>query len=78
MLMNDLDKRPPPLGGTMRDNAVSLVKGAVGAIPLAGSVLAETVSMVIPQPRIQRLEAYVRYLNEQLQHLEAIEPQAAS
>lgn len=56
----------PPLGETWRDRAVSLAKGGVGLIPVAGGILAELVSVVIPNQRMDRLEDYVRRLNERL------------
>lgn len=55
-----------PLGGTHRDTGVALLKGVVGVVPVAGSILAEIVSVLIPEQRIERLEAYVRHLNERL------------
>lgn len=68
--MSDSNNERPPLGGTARDNAVAVIKGAVSAIPFAGGILAEIVGMVIPQQRIERLESYVRHLNERLQNIE--------
>jgi hypothetical protein len=56
----------PPLGGTPRDAGVALVKGAVGVIPFAGGIIGEVIGQIIPQQRMERLEVYVRYLNEQL------------
>jgi hypothetical protein len=55
----------PPLGGTPRDAGVALVKGAVGVIPFAGGIIGEVIGQIIPQQRMERLEVYVRYLNEQ-------------
>jgi len=62
---------------------VSTAKGFVGLIPLAGSVLAEVVGILIPQQRIERIEAYLRYLNAKLSELpeaeakrKATEPEA--
>jgi hypothetical protein len=37
----------PDLGGTRRDLGVSIAKGAIGAIPLAGSVFAELIGSLI-------------------------------
>ena len=56
----------PPLGETWRDRAVGLAKGGVGLIPVAGGIFAELVGMVIPNQRMERLEDYVRRLNERL------------
>ena len=56
----------PPSGDTMRDRAVSLVKGIAGAVPFAGSLLAEVIGQLIPQQRMSRLEDYVAKLDERL------------
>ncbi|TGP86386.1 hypothetical protein EN866_24110 [Mesorhizobium sp. M2D.F.Ca.ET.223.01.1.1] len=42
------------------------MKGGVGAVPFAGGMLAEIVGQLIPEQRIERLEDYVRKLNERL------------
>lgn len=60
----------PPLGETARDRAVSLAKGFIGAIPAAGSIIAEVVTQIIPQQRFERVEDYVRRLNERLATVE--------
>lgn len=67
-----VDDDMPALGDTTRDKAVVLAKGALGSIPFVGSLVAELVGAVIPQQRTERLEDYVRKLDERL---DAIEPQ---
>jgi hypothetical protein len=57
----------PELGGTKRDVVVSMAKGVVGAIPGAGSFIAEIIGQVIPEQRIQRIEVYIKKLNERLE-----------
>src|SRR5437762_10825181 len=57
---------PPDLGGTKRDFGRTMLKGAIGAIPYCGAILAEVVGQIIPEQRIQRLESYVKYLNDRL------------
>ncbi len=62
-----LEASPPPLGGTVRDHVVTVAtKGVAGMIPVVGSIFSELVGTVIPQQRIERLEAYVRYLTDRL------------
>jgi hypothetical protein len=39
----------PELGGTSRDIGVSLVKGAVAAIPFVGSFFGELIGIFIPR-----------------------------
>jgi len=67
----DPDATMPPLGETGRDRLVALGKGAIGAIPYAGSILAEIVTQFIPVQRMERLEEYCRRLEERLSRLEA-------
>ena len=55
-----------PLGETWRDRGTALARGAVGMVPVAGAILAEIVEQIIPNQRLERLEAYVRFLNERL------------
>jgi hypothetical protein len=57
---------PPPLGRTGQDTGSAIFKGAIGAIPVAGSILAEIVGQIIPEQRMERLEVYARYLNDRL------------
>lgn len=52
----------PPLGDTWQDRGVAIARGIVGAVPVAGSILAELVGEVIPNQRIERIEAYLRFL----------------
>jgi hypothetical protein len=59
----------PPLGATARDRSVALTKGAVGMIPIGGSIFAEIIGQIIPEQRAQRLETYVRYLDRKLSEL---------
>ncbi|ACL62542.1 hypothetical protein [Methylobacterium nodulans] len=59
-----------PLGETARDRDVALARGALGLIPVVGSVIGELVTMTIPNQRAERLETYARHLGERLQALE--------
>jgi hypothetical protein len=63
----------PPLGKTARDTGIALLKGAVGAIPLAGGIIGEVIGEIIPQQRFQRLEVFVRYLNERFEAFDKTE-----
>ncbi|WP_455181544.1 hypothetical protein [Azospirillum palustre] len=69
------EKDMPPLGETWRDRSLGLVKGAVGLVPVAGGILAELVGVVIPNQRLDRLEDYVRRLNDRLSDVDADEAQ---
>jgi anion-transporting ArsA/GET3 family ATPase len=56
----------PKLGNTTTDIIVSLTKGAVGAVPFVGSLIAEVVGNVIPNQRVDRIVEFVRLLEERL------------
>jgi len=60
------EKQLPVLGGTWKDVAGAVAKGAIGAIPLVGSILGEVVGLMIPNQRLDRIEAYLRLLGERL------------
>jgi hypothetical protein len=60
----------PSLGGTRRDSLVAISKGVIGAIPYIGSILAEVVGQIIPEQRIEKLEAYSRLLADRLSSVE--------
>ena len=63
----------PDLGTTKRDVAVGLVRGAVGAIPVAGSIFSEIIGELVPQQRIERIAIYVQLLNDRLGRLEELD-----
>ena len=60
----------PKLGITLQDRGASLAKGAVGMIPIAGSLIAEVVGQIIPDQRGRRLEDYCKRLNDRLSTME--------
>jgi hypothetical protein len=66
MSKDDEQPQAPPLGATYRDRGVSLVRGAIGAVPFAGGIISAIIGEVIPQQRTQRIESYLRYLNDRL------------
>jgi hypothetical protein len=66
--LNDL-----PLGDNIGDRTASLVKGGIGALPFVGSILAEIVSQFIPNQRLERIENYLRALNEKISQVENVD-----
>lgn len=54
-----------------RDKLAAIGRGAASAVPLAGGVLAEVVSSVIPGQRADRISAYLRALASRVEELEA-------
>jgi len=64
------DKKLPARRGTWQDADTALLKGAIGSIPIVGSILSELVGLIIPDQRIDRLEDFVRRLAERLDSLD--------
>jgi hypothetical protein len=65
--MNDDDVKLPALGATWQDAASAVAKGAFGSIPIVGSMLGEVMGLIIPNQRLDRIEAYLRFLGERLE-----------
>lgn len=58
------------LDSTRRDHALSALRGAVSAIPIAGGSIAEAISAVVKEQRIDRVIAYARELAKRLDELD--------
>jgi hypothetical protein len=67
--MTEKDGGPPPLGETWRDRGTAVARGLVGGVPGVGGFLAEVINHLIPQQRVERIEAYLCYLYERLAEL---------
>ena len=61
---DDLDELP-------RDRIVALAKGLIGAVPIAGSLLAEVVGTVVPNERLDRIGDFLTALAERLATVES-------
>ena len=61
--MNELDNQPV-------DIRASLYKGIAGAIPVAGPIISEIISSIIPNQRIDRIALFLKQLNERINALE--------
>jgi hypothetical protein len=60
----------PPLGEQVGMRVATVAtKGALGAIPLFGGLAAELAGQIIPQQRMDRIEAFLRYLDLRLDGL---------
>jgi hypothetical protein len=53
-----------------KDELVSLLKGSAGIVPFAGGFLAEVISSVIPNQRIDRIADYLEELSKRLVEFE--------
>ena len=60
---NELENKP-------MDYIASVVKGTLGIVPFAGSLLAELVGTVIPNQRLDRIAKFVVILENKLSSLE--------
>jgi hypothetical protein len=58
------------LNSTSIDIIASASKGIVGAVPVAGALLAEIVGNIIPNQRVDRIVRFVRLLDERLVGIE--------
>jgi hypothetical protein len=57
---------------TSRTDALAIaVKGLVGALPLAGPLIAEIIGTIIPNQRIDRIVAFVQALEEKVKQVSA-------
>lgn len=72
---NEIAKRPPEpsLGSNHADKAAALARAVVGGVPIAGPFLAEVLTAVIPNQRLDRVEAFLLLLGQELERLSASE-----
>jgi hypothetical protein len=63
-------------GPNKTDWAVALSKGALSEIPFVGALIAEVVGNIIPNQRLDRLEAFVRLLDAKLEGFDQAEIEA--
>lgn len=61
----------PHLGNDERDRGTSILRAVVGMVPIGGSVLAEIVTNIIPNQRLDRIERYLQLLAKQLEERSA-------
>lgn len=60
------DSKMPPVGETWAGRSGALTKGTIGASPVAGCLIGEVAGLPLHNQRLDRLEAYVRKLDERL------------
>ena len=68
--MAEKTKNLPASGGRWSEADAALLKGALGTIPVVGSILSEVVGLIIPSQRQARIEAYLALLDQRLRYLE--------
>jgi len=58
------------LGLKKIDVSVSLAKGVLGVLPIVGPMVTEVISLTIPNQRIDRIEDFLRKLEDKVQKIE--------
>lgn len=58
------------LGATIRDRITALMRGTVGAMPYLGPIISELITQIIPNQRLERIEAYIAKLDERIKKVE--------
>jgi hypothetical protein len=66
----DADKSEISLDDSKSDRAVVALKGALGAVPVVGSILSEVVGVVIPNQKADRIKLFVEVFAEKVKHIE--------
>lgn len=67
---SDMSGNSRPVGPTPRDRAVAVARAVAGMVPVAGPLLAELITEVVPGQRQERVEDWLRHLAERLAKLE--------
>lgn len=68
--MNKNEKKPDELKQQATDYVTLAVKGVLGIIPFAGSLLAEIAGSTIPNQRVDRLVKFAKALDDELSKLQ--------
>lgn len=68
--MKEEPEKKSELAPTSADYVASAARAALGAVPFAGSLLAEIAGTIIPNQRIERIVAFAKDLDERLAALE--------
>jgi len=69
-MTSNKDDETKSLGPARTDYVSSAIKGVLGAIPIAGSLLAELAETIIPNQRVDRIVEYAKILEKRLRRLE--------
>ncbi|MGH6793547.1 MAG: hypothetical protein ACRECF_12515 [Methyloceanibacter sp.] len=60
----------PSLGPNGRDRTAAFARALAGMVPIAGSLIAELITEVVPGQRLERIEYWLRHLVERLASVE--------
>ena len=56
-----------PLGPTYRDKAVSAINTITSQVPMIGPIVSEVITQLIPNQRLEGIEAYLQFLAKRLE-----------
>ena len=70
-MSNPEETNLPALGTTHQDRIVSAVSAMSSAIPMVGSIVAEVITQLIPNQRIERIEKYIKHLLTRFEALDS-------
>lgn len=68
--MSQEENSLPNLNNDYKDYILAVTRGLVGAIPFAGSLIAEAITAFMPNQRADRLVQYLSILASKLEHLD--------
>jgi hypothetical protein len=68
MPIDDAEK-PPSLGAGGGDRTAAVIRSVISNIPIVGQALAEVITELVPNQRIERVETYLHYLSEEIEAL---------
>jgi len=70
MANEDAQQHLPKLGSGASDRIAAALRGVAGVVPVVGSALAEIVTEIVPNQRLDRIETYLKLLGEEVSALD--------
>ncbi|WP_029582375.1 hypothetical protein [Bradyrhizobium sp. URHD0069] len=67
----------PSLGAGGGDRTAAVIRSVISNIPIVGQALAEVITEIVPNQRIERVEKYLLYLSEEIDSLRIANVDAA-
>jgi hypothetical protein len=69
MKPDDETREVPSLGAGGGDRTAAVIRSVTANIPIVGQALAEIITELVPNQRIERVEKYLHYLSEEIASL---------
>jgi hypothetical protein len=67
------NERPPVLGPNKQDRLASALRAIANAVPVVGNAIAEIITEIIPNQRIERVEQYLQFLASEIEALNLVD-----